>query len=75
MALPIGHSWQGKAKFFKTPNNYGNKLFTIVLMFFFCGVKASISTFSFTGNVQSYTVPSSVGFLRIQAYGAQGIIF
>ena len=33
------------------------------------------SRFSFTGSVQSYTVPSFDGILRIQAYGAQGIIF
>ena len=37
-------------------------------------VSNSVSTFSFTGSVQSYTVPSSVGILRIQAYGAQGIL-
>ena len=31
-------------------------------------------TFSFTGNFQSFTVPPLVGNLRIQAYGAQGIL-
>lgn len=38
----------------------------------FSGLSQTITTFNFTGGVQSYTVPAGVTIIQIESFGAQG---
>ena len=50
------------------------KCFTLLLSFTagFTVVNGQITTFSFTGGLQTYTVPAGVTSLTVSAWGAQG---
>ena len=54
-------------------NNYLNKCLLIVgLLLGSTGAWSQITTFDYTGAVETYTVPDGVTSISIQAYGAQG---
>ena len=53
--------------------NYKNKFFHLAgLLFFAFTVNAQVTTFNYTGAVQTYTVPAGVTSIQIEAWGAQG---
>jgi len=53
--------------------NYKNKFFHLAgLLFFAFTVNAQVTTFNYTGAVQTYTVPDGVGSIQIEAWGAEG---
>jgi len=54
--------------------NYKNKFFHLAgLLFFAFTVNAQVTTFIYTGGVQTYMVPAGVTSVNIKTWGAQGV--
>ncbi len=54
--------------------NYKNKFFHLAgLLFFAFTVNAQVTTFNYTGGVQTYMVPAGVTSVNIKTWGAQGV--